>query len=71
MLPPDEIDAAMHAGAVRALRRRAARQEKIAESWTSRGARGVNIRTGEGAIAARLATTLAAIADELEAGGAL
>jgi hypothetical protein len=65
--PDDEIETAMLRGAVIALRRRAASQEKIAQSWTSRGDRGVNIRTGEGAIAARLAHAFNELAVELEA----
>jgi pantothenate synthetase len=71
MLPPDEIETAIFAGAVRALRRRAARQAKIAKDGAAIGERNVVIRQGESAIAARLATTLTALADELEAGGAL
>jgi hypothetical protein len=71
MLPPDEIETAIFAGAIAALRRRAASQEKIAKDGTSIGERNVVIRQGESAIAERLATTLSALADELEAGGAL
>ena len=63
----EPLEDAFLAGAIAALRRRAARQAKIAQSWTSRGARGVNIRTGEGAIAARLAHAFNELAAELEA----
>jgi hypothetical protein len=71
MFERDPFEDAICAGAVRALRRRAARQAKIAKDGTSIGERNVVIRQGESAIAARLATTLAALADELEAGGSL
>ena len=62
-MPHDEIVAA----AVRVLRRRAERQRKIAEQWTVRGERGAIIRSGEGAIALRIAAALDEVAAEIEA----
>jgi hypothetical protein len=66
----DEIEEAVVAGAVLALRRRAQRQRAIAQSWTTHGARGVTVRSGEAVIADLLAAALTEIADELEQGGA-
>jgi hypothetical protein len=66
----DEIEEAVVAGAVLALRRRAQRQRAIAQSWTTHGARGVIVRTGEAAIALRIALALEETAAELEQGGA-
>ena len=67
MTASDPIEEAVVAGAVAALRRRAARQAKIAESWTARGARGAIVRSGEAAIALRIADALDQAAAELEA----
>jgi hypothetical protein len=64
----DAIEAAIAAGAVVALRRRAQRQRTIAESWTAHGAREAIIRCGEAATALRIAQELDAAARELEAG---
>ena len=50
----DPFEAAMLAGAVRALRRRSERQLKIAECWTVSGPHGVLIKSGEAIIAERL-----------------
>lgn len=63
------VETEIRAGAVSALRRRAARQAELARAETARTEGGVSIRTGEGAIAARLAKALAALADELEGEG--
>ena len=63
----DEIEEAVVAGAVLALRRRAQRQRAIADSWTVHGARGVIVRSGEAVIALRLAAALDQAAHELEA----
>ena len=65
----DEIEAAVRAGAVSALRRRAERQRKLAADWTVTGANGVRIVAGEGRIAERIAAALEQAADELEAEG--
>jgi hypothetical protein len=67
MLPPDEIETAVCAGAIAALRRRAARQRKRAADWTIVGANGVRIVAGEGRIADRIADALDQAADEFEA----
>jgi hypothetical protein len=64
----DEIEAAFVAGAVSALRKRAQRQAKLAAEGTAVGDRGAVIRTGEGALAARLAVALEDAAAELEGG---
>ncbi len=63
-----EIAAAICAGAVRALRRRAERQAAISHAGTAtaEGRPDVLIRSGEAAIALRLAGSLNACADELE-----
>jgi hypothetical protein len=66
----DEIEEAVVAGAVLALRRRAQRQRAISESWTERGVRGVIVRTGEAAIALRIALALEETAVDIEQGGA-
>jgi hypothetical protein len=55
------------AGAIAALRRRAARQRAIAETWTIRAEKGVVIRSGEAAIAERIAVAFDQAADEPEA----
>jgi hypothetical protein len=55
------------AGAIAALRRRAARQRQIARDGTALGERGVVVRKGEAAIAERLAGVLSQLADEFEA----
>jgi hypothetical protein len=66
----DPIESAFLAGAVRALRRRAARQARIAAAWSTLGERGAVIRQGESAIALRVAQALSELAAELEQGGA-
>ena len=63
----DPLEADMLRGGAAALRRSADRQAKIARDWTTRGDRGVNIRTGEGAIAGRLAEVFSQLADEFAA----
>jgi len=65
----DDFTLAMCAGAVRALRRRAERQAAISHAGTTtvEGRPDVLIRSGEGALALRLAECLNACADELEA----
>jgi hypothetical protein len=67
----DPIKFAFLAGAITALRRRAARQARIAADGTTNGSRNAVIRQGESAIALRVAQTLNELADELEQGGAL
>lgn len=67
----DPLEAAIRAGAIAALRRRAERQRRIAADWTVTGPRGEVIRSGEGAIALRIAAALDEAADELEAEGRL
>lgn len=63
----DDLEEAFRRGADAALRQRAERQRTIAEDWTVRGARGVIVRSGEGAIALRIAEALDQVADEFEA----
>jgi hypothetical protein len=66
------IQAAIYAGAVRALRRRAAHQASLASAGTvTAGGRfpNVKIRSGEAEIARRLERALREVADELEAEG--
>ena len=63
----DDLEEAFRRGAAAALRQRAERQRTIAEDWTVRGARGVIVRSGEGAIALRIAEALDQVADEFEA----
>ena len=60
------IDGAIREGAVAALRRRAARQADITRSGVAVTESGIEIRTGEAAIANRIAEALPAIADEIE-----
>lgn len=60
------LDAAIYEGAIAALRKRAARQTAIARAGVVVTEAGVVIRTGEAAIAARIAEALAALADEIE-----
>jgi hypothetical protein len=62
----DPLAADMFSGAAAALRRRADRQAKIAKAGTTRGDRGVSVRTGEAAIAARLAAVFSKLAHEFE-----
>ena len=62
----DDLEEAFRRGAAAALRQRAERQRTIAEDWTVRGARGVIVRSGEGAIAVRIAEALEQAANELE-----
>jgi hypothetical protein len=66
MADPDPLRIAMLQGASRALRRRAARQMRIAADSTTVGERGAIICSGEPAIARRLAATLTQLADDLE-----
>jgi hypothetical protein len=61
----DDLDAAIKAGAVSALRRRADRQARLASAGTSHGDRGAIVRTGEATIAIRLAAALNQLADDL------
>jgi hypothetical protein len=65
---PDDLELAFRTGAIAALRSRAGRQAAVAARGTStaEGRPDVLIRTGEAAIAARLAEVFAAVADELE-----
>ena len=70
MAEADPIESAFLAGAVTALRRRAARQARIAEDGTTSGERNAVIRQGESAVALRLALALNELADELEQDGA-
>jgi hypothetical protein len=58
---PMTMDAAFLTGAVSALRRRAARQAAKARAGTARTEGGVAIRTGEAAIASRLAGALGVV----------
>jgi hypothetical protein len=62
----DELETAIAAGAVTALRRRAARQTELARLGTVESDTGVFIRTGEAALADRLANAWAALAQEME-----
>jgi hypothetical protein len=63
------LESEIRAGAISALRRRAARQAAKARDETVRTESGVAIRTGEAAIADRVAKALAALADEIERQG--
>jgi len=63
--PMNDLDAAILAGAVAALRQRAARQAAIAQAGVVVSEGGVEIRTGEAAIADRIARALSAAADEI------
>ena len=62
----DELEEGFRTGAVAALRRRAARQRKLAADWTVTGANGIRIVAGEGRIAERIAEALEQAAKELE-----
>ena len=62
----DEIEAAIKAGAVSALRRRADRQTQLASEGTTVGERGAVIRSGEATIAVRLAAAFTWLADDFE-----
>ena len=64
----DALEAHMVAGAIAALRRRAARQREIAAHWTVHGDGGVVVKAGEGAIAERIAAALDQAADDLARG---
>jgi len=64
----NELDAEIYAGAVSALRKRAARQAAMARAGEAVTEGGVVIRTGEAAIADRIAEILAGLADEIERG---
>jgi hypothetical protein len=66
-LSAPDLEEEFFAGAIAALRRRAARQRDIAKSWTAHGERNAVIRQGEAAIALRIAEALDQTADELEA----
>ena len=61
---PMTMDAAFLTGAVSALRRSAASQAAKTRAGTARTESGALVRTGEAAIASRLAEALAALADE-------
>lgn len=65
-----DLELAFRAGAIAALRRRAERQAAVAALGTvaAEGHPDVLIRTGETAIAARLAEAFAALAGEIESG---
>jgi hypothetical protein len=67
----DPIESAFLAGAITAVRRRAARQARIAADGTTNGSRNAVIRQGETAVALRVAQVLNDLADELDQGGAL
>jgi hypothetical protein len=60
----DLLEAELLAGAAAALRKRAQRQAQLAAAGTTRGDRGV--RTGEAAIASRLADAFSQLAREFE-----
>ena len=64
----DDLETAIAAGAVTALRRRSARQTDLARLGTveSDETPGVFIRTGEAALADRLANAWEALAQEME-----
>jgi hypothetical protein len=64
----DPIESTFLAGAITALRRRAARQARIAADGTTNGSRNAVIRQGESAVALRVAHALNELADELERG---
>jgi hypothetical protein len=66
----DNVEKDVIAGAVAALRRRAARQRERAANWTVRNERGAIVRSGEAAVALRIAEALEAAATDLEQGGA-
>jgi hypothetical protein len=66
MADADPLQTAMLRGAALALHRRADRQAKIAEAGTTAGERGAIIRSGEPAIALRLAAAFSRLADDLE-----
>lgn len=66
-----EIERAIVAGAAKALKARAAVQRLRAADGTSTGGErypSITIRTGEAAVASRLAATFEVIAGEIEAG---
>ena len=60
----DQTETDILAGAVAALRKRAARQREVAAKWTVHGINGAVIKAGEGVIAERLSIALDAVADE-------
>jgi hypothetical protein len=64
----DPVESGFLAGAITALRRRAARQVRIAADGTTNGLRNAVIRQGESAVALRVAQALNELADELERG---
>jgi hypothetical protein len=66
MADADSLQVAMLLGASRALRKRAARQARIAKDGQTHEA-GVTSRTGEAIIAARIASVLLRLAVEIEA----
>ena len=66
MAEADPIESAFRAGAVAALRRRAARQAKIAADGTTNGKRGAIIRSGEAVLAVGLASVFSELAAEIE-----
>jgi hypothetical protein len=61
----DEIEEAVVAGAIAALRRRAARQRQRAADGTVQAARRAIVRTGEAVIALRLADAIDAAANDV------
>jgi hypothetical protein len=62
----DDLEAAIKAGAVSALRRRGDRQARLASEGTTVCERGAVVRTGEATIAIRLAAAFTQLADDLE-----
>jgi hypothetical protein len=64
MIDPTEVD--IIAGAIAALRKRAARQIQLAKDGTTSAEDGSPILTGEAAIALRVAKSLFELIDELE-----
>lgn len=62
----DNLELAILAGAVRALRRGAERQAAIAAADTAYGDRGAIIRQGEAVVALRLEKAFADLAHELD-----
>jgi hypothetical protein len=64
----DDVEGAVVSAAIAALRRRAELQRKKAAKWTVTTERGVVIRSGEAAIAERIAAALDQAADDLARG---
>jgi hypothetical protein len=61
----DDLETAIRAGAIAALRRRAERQRQRASEWTVDGENGVRVVAGEGRIAERIAAALYEAADAI------